>query len=50
VVEVVTFSEEDPLPPATAEGTNVADAPVGNPLALSATVSVNPPLGVMVVV
>ena len=47
---VVMLSVEEPLPPAIDDGTNEALAPVGSPLALKATVSVKPPLGVIVVV
>jgi len=46
---VVTVMVELPLP-ATDPGEKLADAPAGSPLALKATVSVKPPLGVIVAV
>jgi hypothetical protein len=46
---VVTVMVELPVP-ATDPGEKLADAPVGSPLALNVTVSVKPPLGVIVAV
>ena len=46
---VVTVMVELPVP-ATDPGEKLADAPEGSPLALNVTVSVKPPLGVMVAV
>jgi hypothetical protein len=46
---VVTVMVELPVP-GTDVGANVAVAPAGSPLALKTTVSVKPPLGVMVAV
>jgi hypothetical protein len=48
VVEVVTVSVEDEPP--VELGLNVADAPAGAPLELSATVPVNPPVRLMLIV
>lgn len=49
-VVVVRLSVELPDPPAIDAGTKLALAPVGRPLTLRLTVSVNPPLGVIVAV
>jgi hypothetical protein len=46
---VVTVIVELPVP-ATDAGEKLAVAPAGSPLALKATVSVKPPLGVMLAV
>lgn len=47
---VFTESVELPDPPAIEAGTKLPVAPAGRPLTLRFTVSVKPPLGVMVVV
>lgn len=49
-VVVLTVRVELPEPPATAAGTKLPLAPAGSPLTLKLTVSVKPPLGVMVAV
>jgi hypothetical protein len=49
-VVVLTVRVELPEPPVIDEGTKLALAPVGNPLTLRLTVSVKPPLGVIVAV
>jgi len=49
VLLVVTVIDEDPEP-ATEGGLKLALAPAGKPLALKATVPLNPPVGVTVTV
>src|SRR5215813_8879250 len=49
-VEVLTLSVELPEPPTMEAGVKLALAPAGKPLTLRLTVSVNPPIGVTVVV